>query len=66
VPKKVLGGNHASLRVQLIVEPGFAFCVIVRLRLIVHVCSDVPFGIPQKGGKVDGAILYDYALKNGA
>jgi hypothetical protein len=26
----------------------------------------ISFRIPKKGGKVDGAILDDYALKNGA
>ena len=28
--------------------------------------SRYPFGSRKKGGKVDGAILDDYALKNGA
>ena len=51
----------------LIREPEFAFRVIVNLlgyRQFIY--SNVPLGIPQKGGKVDGAILDDYALKNGA
>ena len=63
VPKKVLGEPRFAL-VQLIREPEVAFRVIVNYRL--ESVYPESFRIPKKGGKVDGAILDNYALKNGA
>jgi len=64
VPKKVLGEPRFAL-VQLIREPEVAFRVIVKLLTRIFT-SPMSFRTHKKGGKVDGAILDNYALKNGA
>jgi hypothetical protein len=61
--KKVLGEPRFAL-VQPIREPEFAFRVIVNYRL--ESVYPESFRTHKKGGKVDGAILDNYALKNGA
>ena len=63
VPKKVLGEPRFAL-VQPIREPEFAFRVIVNYTL--ESVYPESFRTHKKGGKVDGAILDNYALKNGA
>ena len=63
VPKKVLGEPRFAL-VQPIREPEVAFRVIVNYRL--ESVYPESFRTHKKGGKVDGAILDNYALKNGA